>query len=457
MVWIFIIAALLNNVAGETYSYAYVDEFCATTSSSNASTCINGTLIDFEMFDTSGDGWNGACFTIRNAECSSCEVEQGTLSDGYQGTRAVCVRCDAPGSYVLAVTAGDNPSEISWQLGNLVQGSFVTPEWTPGQYVPTEIETVFACRPTTAPTSLPSIKPSDSPISKPTVLPSIKPSDSPISTPTVLPSIKPSDSPISTPTVLPSTRPSSRPTHAPTAGPKPSPTPKPSSAPLPSPTVNPSSSPISKPTVLPSNKPVSSSPTKAPSLGPYSYAYVDEFCATTSSNASTCINGTLIDFEMFDTSGDGWNGACFTIRNAECSSCEVEQGTLSDGYQGTQAVCVRCDAPGSYVLTVTAGDNPSEISWQLGNLVQGSFVTPEWTPGQYVPSEIETVFACRPTTAPTSLPSIKPSDSPISMPTYAHGAAVDQALVTPDARTDCGPETIADVQAVLGAVAVSDR
>ncbi|KAJ8604848.1 hypothetical protein CTAYLR_001072 [Chrysophaeum taylorii] len=75
-----------------------------------------------------------------------------------------------------------------------------------------------------------------------------------------------------------------------------------------------------------------------------SFYYDANDCATTFSNELTC-DGTLINFEMYDTWGDGWNGACFTIKNLACSSCEVEQGTLSFGYEGTQPVCIHCDAP----------------------------------------------------------------------------------------------------------------
>ncbi|KAJ8603557.1 hypothetical protein CTAYLR_004881 [Chrysophaeum taylorii] len=80
-------------------------------------------------------------------------------------------------------------------------------------------------------------------------------------------------------------------------------------------------------------------------------------CPQTNSTNSTC-NGTLMDFIMYDDWGDGWNGACFAINNSACPSCEVEQGTLYSGYQGTQEVCIHCDAPDIVATRELAENEP---------------------------------------------------------------------------------------------------
>ncbi|KAJ8600298.1 hypothetical protein CTAYLR_000712 [Chrysophaeum taylorii] len=165
---------------------------------SNATTC-NGTLMDFKMYDSYGDGWNGACFTINNSACSSC-------------------------TYEITVGGGTYDSEISWKLDI----------WS-YQYNADDGPVTFNCQPTAAPT------------------------------------------------------------------------------------------PYYDDFVY-----YTSAPTPGPTYTP---------CPQTFSNATTC-NGTLMDFKMYDSYGDGWNGACFTINNSACSSC-------------------------TYEITVGGGTYDSEISWKL--------------------------------------------------------------------------------------------
>lgn len=62
-------------------------------------------------------------------------------------------------------------------------------------------------KPTTVPTSSPSIVPSTVPSATPSVVPSVVPSVTPSEVPSVVPSVVPSEVPSSTPSVVPSSRP----------------------------------------------------------------------------------------------------------------------------------------------------------------------------------------------------------------------------------------------------------
>ena len=63
----------------------------------------------------------------------------------------------------------------------------------------------------------------------------------------------------------------------------------------------------------------------------------------------------------YDTWGDGWNGAVYTITS---SAGKVEAtGTLSSEESESDEVCglqIEC-----YTMTVSAGEYPSEISWTI--------------------------------------------------------------------------------------------
>jgi hypothetical protein len=92
--------------------------------------------------------------------------------------------------------------------------------------------------------------------------------------------------------------------------------------------------------------------------------------ATIEDNASCCYQncGSLI---MNDAFGDGWNGAVATITDA-VSGLIVASGTIPNGLTATLPLCL---ADGCYVLSVTDGTWPAEVSWILtgsnGGIVTG--------------------------------------------------------------------------------------
>lgn len=68
-------------------------------------------------------------------------------------------------------------------------------------------------------------------------------------------------------------------------------------------------------------------------------------------------------FNMFDTFGDGWNGASYFITNS--SNQVVGTGTLATGSSGSNTICLN---PGCYSLTVTGGAFPEEIAWSITDI-----------------------------------------------------------------------------------------
>ncbi|MDZ4824453.1 MAG: hypothetical protein SH856_13420 [Flavobacteriales bacterium] len=83
-------------------------------SDANVLPCNNYTLT---MYDSFGDGWNGAIITISNAWNSA--VFTGTLANGSVSTQTICL---FDGCYTIAVTGGSFSSEVSWQIS---QGIFL--------------------------------------------------------------------------------------------------------------------------------------------------------------------------------------------------------------------------------------------------------------------------------------------------------------------------------------------
>lgn len=64
-----------------------------------------------EMYDSFGDGWNGATYSIYNSNDSL--VITGTLSTGTYGYNYHCL---PDGCYTISVSAGGFPAEISWDV-----------------------------------------------------------------------------------------------------------------------------------------------------------------------------------------------------------------------------------------------------------------------------------------------------------------------------------------------------
>ena len=76
------------------------------------------TLFKFVLEDSFGDGWNGACFGISNADCPECSPSySGTLEYGSSSERMVCLACDQ--TYTVNVGGGKWENEVSWSLGDL--------------------------------------------------------------------------------------------------------------------------------------------------------------------------------------------------------------------------------------------------------------------------------------------------------------------------------------------------
>ena len=104
--------------------------------------------------------------------------------------------------------------------------------------------------------------------------------------------------------------------------------------------------------------------------------YDDGSCEWASCVCDAACPGTGFgfQFDMADSFGDGWNGATYTIENG-ATGAVVATGSLDDALvfidadnfagpeSGQDYFCI-CDA-GCYILTVTDGDWPAEISWSL--------------------------------------------------------------------------------------------
>ena len=148
----------------------------------------------------------------------------------------------------------------------------------------------------------------------------------------------PMPAPTPVPTLLPSAAPSPAPTATPTGFPNPVPTPGRTSLPSLAPTTTPTASPTSSPTPIPS---------PAPSI--------------------TCENGTSVyRLKLYDSGGDGWQGATYNVSNstlytAAGEGCSVAFGTLADGSESLEWLCL---ADGCFELVVTGGSAPSEIGFE---------------------------------------------------------------------------------------------
>jgi hypothetical protein len=94
----------------------------------------------------------------------------------------------------------------------------------------------------------------------------------------------------------------------------------------------------------------------------------------------SCCFGAFIEFNMFDSFGDGWNGATYSFYTADGTL--VAEGGLAfnenDGEFDTDAVCL--DAAGCYTLIVTDGSFPSEVSWTISG---SAFNNTSGGPGTY--------------------------------------------------------------------------
>lgn len=85
--------------------------------------CLNNGTYSFNMFDSWGDGWNNATWTIVCANGTT--VASGTLASGFSASQNIILSSTScatptcpPGQtlYNFAVTPGGWPSEISWNI-----------------------------------------------------------------------------------------------------------------------------------------------------------------------------------------------------------------------------------------------------------------------------------------------------------------------------------------------------
>ena len=71
----------------------------------------NGNCVNLTLFDSWGDGWNGASWEFLDE--MGISWANGTLYSGSEFTESFCLNS---GCYNFAVTSGDYPWEISWEL-----------------------------------------------------------------------------------------------------------------------------------------------------------------------------------------------------------------------------------------------------------------------------------------------------------------------------------------------------
>ena len=83
--------------------------------------CCFDNCVTVNMVDSFGDGWNGAEYTL--ASVDGTVLGTGTIEAGNNGSDSYCL---ADGCYTIAVTEGDWPGEISWNVagafGGIVSG-----------------------------------------------------------------------------------------------------------------------------------------------------------------------------------------------------------------------------------------------------------------------------------------------------------------------------------------------
>ena len=80
-------------------------------------------------------------------------------------------------------------------------------------------------------------------------------------------------------------------------------------------------------------------------------------------------------FVMYDSFGDGWQGARFVFRKISSSEA-VAPGSLVGAAQGTDEICLD---GGCHALRVTGGDAfPSEVSFEFEGISGGSPFEPTY-------------------------------------------------------------------------------
>ena len=101
----------------------------------------------------------------------------------------------------------------------------------------------------------------------------------------------------------------------------------------------------------------------------------------------------VVQMDLFDSYGDGWNGNYYHIINEWGDTTAV--GTIEDGSQATDLFCL---SPGCYVVSVPeTGGWPYEVSWEITSAgfpeVYLSGVCPDLQPLNFL-SECESISGC---------------------------------------------------------------
>lgn len=92
---------------------------------------------------------------------------------------------------------------------------------------------------------------------------------------------------------------------------------------------------------------------------------------------AACLLADCYTMYMYDTFGDGWNGATWVVR-VQPANTVVGSGTLGNGSFGTAQVNLGGGCGGgnctNYTLNITSGAFPTEVSWNLmsGGLIAAS-------------------------------------------------------------------------------------
>ena len=84
----------------------------------------------------------------------------------------------------------------------------------------------------------------------------------------------------------------------------------------------------------------------------------------------SCCYDNCVTINMADSFGDGWNGAVYELSSVDGTA--IGSGTIEAGSNAADTYCL---SNGCYSITVTEGDWPGEISWNIsgafGGIVQG--------------------------------------------------------------------------------------
>lgn len=123
---------LIEVTAGSSLNDAYwelVDEFGWLLASGGAPesqvVCLVDGCYTLYLYDSGGDGWEGGDYTITEISSGNIVI-QGTLASGSYGTGQLIIGtgCGSCEFYDLELTAGSVPSEVSWDLYD-ASGNFI--------------------------------------------------------------------------------------------------------------------------------------------------------------------------------------------------------------------------------------------------------------------------------------------------------------------------------------------